>query len=440
VFSSAFSISPSRHNTAAIVLDGKESDKEEAADMTDDGKVEWYTPPPPPLSPSEPPPPTLPALSPPSNTFELGTSLSFYVDAGKAETVVYKEIMPDGLTHTVRQQDGTRLNVHDAHLCLKMQADLSNIPRTPPDYCKEVGQDITKKEAENLAQPRILTPIQQELMDWHHRLYHLSFPKIFCLAKKGYLPKYLLKCKGALPLCIVCQFRTAHQRPWRTHGKASGSICHPEHILPGDGVFFDQIVSAQPGLIPQMSGFLTSHCIWGCTTFCDHVSDFIYVHLMQDYTVDETILVVKAFEKVMAQANHTVKHYHADNGAFAHKGFLDEVNWKDQKITFCAIGAHHQNGIIENKNRMLTLAARTLLLHGIRMWPQMIDTMFWSFAFEAAAERHNLLSLNGQDQTPLSILQDVPVENIPVKTFHTLLCPVYVLDLRSQSAGGPGPP
>jgi hypothetical protein len=86
---------------------------------------------------------------------------------------------------------------------------------------------------------------------------------------------------------------------------------------------------------------------------------------MQDYTVDKTILAVKAFEKVMTQANRTVKHYHADNGTFAHKGFLDEVNRKDQKITFCAVGAHHQNGIIENKNKMLTLAARTLLLHSI---------------------------------------------------------------------------
>ena len=97
-------------------------------------------------------------------------------------------------------------------------------------------------------------------------------------------------------------------------------------------------------------------------------------HLMRDFTVDETILAVKAFEKVMAQANCSVKHYHADNGAFAHKGFQDEVNRKEQKITFCAFGAHHQNGIIENKNKILTLSARTLLLHGIRMWPQMIDT------------------------------------------------------------------
>ena len=123
--------------------------------------------------------------------------------------------------------------------------------------------------------------------------------------------------------------------------------------------------------------------------FCDHVSDFVYVHLMRDFTVDETILAVNAFKKVMAQAQRFVKHYHADNGTFAHKVFLDEVNRKAQKITFCAVGAHLQNGIIENKNKMLTLSARTLLLHGICMWPQMIDTMFWPTAFKAAAERHN---------------------------------------------------
>jgi hypothetical protein len=31
-------------------------------------------------------------------------------------------------------------------------------------------------------------------------------------------------------------------------------------------------------------------------------------------------------------------------------------------------------------------------------------------------------------------------ETITVKSFHTLFCPVYVLDSRAQSAGGPGPP
>jgi hypothetical protein len=135
---------------------------------------------------------------------------------------------------------------------------LSNILQTPLNYCKEVGQGITKEEAEILARSCILTLMQQELMDRHHRLYHLSFPKIFWLAEKGFLPKGLLKCKGMLPLCIACQFGMAHRHPWQTCGKSSSSICCPEHILPGDGVLVDQIVSAQPGLIPQMSGFLTS--------------------------------------------------------------------------------------------------------------------------------------------------------------------------------------
>ena len=161
---------------------------------------------------------------------------------------------------------------------------------------------------------------------------------------------------------------------------------------------------------------------------------------MRYFMVDETILAVNAFKKVLAQAQRFVKHYHANNGAFAHKAFLDEVNCKDQKITFCAVSAHHQNGIIKNKNKMLTLLAWTLLLHGIRMCPEMIDTMFWPFAFKAAAERHNCLLLNSDGLTTNAVLHGISLDVIPVKTYHMRFCPVYVLDARSQSVGSPGPP
>jgi hypothetical protein len=164
---------------------------------------------------------------PPPTSFELGMSLTFLDGAGNKEMVVYKGVMPDGFTHTVRRRNGTWLNVHDAHLHLKLQADLSNIPRTPMDYCCEVGRGISKEEAEALARPQILTPLQQELMDWHHRLYHLSLSNLFRLAEEGYLPKNLLKCKGSLPLYIACKFRTAHCCPWRRCGEASGSIHQP---------------------------------------------------------------------------------------------------------------------------------------------------------------------------------------------------------------------
>ena len=70
----------------------------------------------------------------------------------------------------------------------------------------------------------------------------------------------------------------------------------------------------------------------------------------------------------MAQAGRTILHYHAKNGMFANNGSVEAINSKDQNITFCGVGAHDQNSIVENKNKLLTNGARTLLLHGIRMW------------------------------------------------------------------------
>ena len=174
-----------------------------------------------------------------------------------AETVVYEGASPDSMSHTICQHDGTRLTVHDSYLRIKLQPDLSNIPSTLLASKNEVDVGISKEGAQALARPRILAPIQQELMDWHHRLYHLFFPKIFRLAELGHLPKRHLDCKKNAPLCVACQFGTAHRRPWSTKGKASGSKRTADHVEPGDGVSMDQMVSAQPGLILQMSGFLT---------------------------------------------------------------------------------------------------------------------------------------------------------------------------------------
>ena len=78
----------------------------------------------------------------------------------------------------------------------------------------------------------------------------------------------------------------------------------------------------------------------------------------------------------MAQSKRTIKHYHSDNNSFSDNGFIDAINNKYQKITFCGVGEHHQNGIVENKNKIMTTGSRRLLLHGIIMWPQMIDAMF----------------------------------------------------------------
>jgi hypothetical protein len=42
------------------------------------------------------------------------------------------------------------------------------------------------------------------------------------------------------------------------------------------------------------------------------------------------------------------------------------------------------------------------LLHSMRMWPQMVDQMFWPFAIKAAAERMNSLHIDTEGHTPES--------------------------------------
>ena len=99
--------------------------------------------------------------------------------------------------------------------------------------------------------------------------------------------------------------------------------------MPGDGVSVDQIISAHPGLIPQIPSILTSKILWDATTFLDHVSDYVYVHLMRNLTLYETFFAKEEMEKVMSQAGRYVKHYHAVNGRFADNGSIDAINTKD---------------------------------------------------------------------------------------------------------------
>ena len=129
----------------------------------------------------------------------------------------------------------------------------------------------------------------------------------------------------------------------------------------------DHLVSAQPGLIPQMSGSLTNLRITGATVFVDHYSDHVFVYLMKNLTLEETLLAKAAYERFLQTVGVTAQAYHADNGRFADKGFIDACRLETQLITFCGVGAHHQNGIAERFIKSLTLGGRTLLLHAKRM-------------------------------------------------------------------------
>ena len=76
--------------------------------------------------------------------------------------VVYKRADASKNLHTIWLQDGSRLDVHQAHIKLLEQPDFSNIPRTPLDYRNEVGTGLSLQEAQTLVTPQVLSPLQQE--------------------------------------------------------------------------------------------------------------------------------------------------------------------------------------------------------------------------------------------------------------------------------------
>jgi hypothetical protein len=157
-------------------------------------------------------------------------------------------------------------------------------------------------------------------------------------------------------------------------------------MSPGARTSTDQLVSAQPGLIPQISGKLTHQRVNGSTIFVDHFSDHVYAYLMRDLTLDETIAAKHGYEHFLHSHGIISKAYHADNGRFADQGFRDDCMQNNQIITFCGVGSHHQNGIAERKIKDLMLCARTMLLHAKRMLPEYISTILWPFALKCAED------------------------------------------------------
>ena len=100
-----------------------------------------------------------------------------------------------------------------------------------------------------------------------------------------------------------------------------------------------------------------------------------------------------------AQAGHTVKRYHADNGRYADQGFLASINSNDQTITFCGVGAHHQNGIAERRIEDLTELARSMLMHAAHR-NKAVTSNLWPYALAHASYTRRMIPREGHSKSP----------------------------------------
>ena len=178
------------------------------------------------------------------------------------------------------------------------------------------------------------------LLRIHYSFGHTPFSKLQQMAKRGILPKRLSKC--AIPICSACQYAKATKRKWRPKTAKDHNPDSP--TKPGQVVSVDQLVSPTPGLIAQMTGFLTKKRYKYATVFVDQHSGMGFIYRQREASVEETLDAKRAFERYSIGMGVTIRNYHADNGIFKAKGWVDACHAKEQGLTFAAVGAHHSNG------------------------------------------------------------------------------------------------
>ena len=324
-------------------------------------------------------------------------------------------------------------------------ADVTGIAPAPadiPDTSKDIDSQImteclSEADLEQLWSGNIDSTINKNerlALYWHHRLRHAPLTCLHRLATRGVLPKAILLVRK-LPLCAACAFATAHRRGWRTKSKSNRPIRKSTHDAPGKGTSCDHIVSHQPGLIPQSTGTLTHTRFWGSVLFVDHHSDFLYNHLITGTTSQATLESKQAYERLAAAHGVHVESYHADNLRFNDNNFKGDCIKNGQTISYCGVGAHHQNAVAESKIKTVCYGARTILLHAKRKWPEVIKTILWPYAMQSIVERHNRLSLDANGRSPLEKFSRTADEIDPTD-FHTWGCPTYVLEEANQGAIG----
>ncbi len=241
---------------------------------------------------------------------------------------------------------------------------------------------------------------------FHYRLGHGSWEKIRQLSAHGDLPASFRN--GRVPKGAAGLFGKARRRAWQS--KAPGNnMKTPPATAPGSVVAMDQMVSALPGCIAQMRGFLTGKRYKVITVFVDQFSVSSFVYIQKSTTAEETVQAKVVFGRYARTHGVTVKHYHADHGIFAEAEFVRAVEKASQTISFCGVNAHHMNGHAEKRIRDLQENARARLLHAKRRWQSAMTAHLWPYAVRMANEVHNFAPSIKEGISPIERFSQVRV-------------------------------
>ena len=118
---------------------------------------------------------------------------------------------------------------------------------------------------------------------------------------------------------MACLFGKYHRIPWRIKGKRSvRSISKPSKTRPVYLTSIYQMFSAQPGIIPQVTGSLTHASFWATTVYVDQHSDYFYAHTMRGTSEGDTLHAKEAYKRLADTHGYRFCAYRVDNGRLSY--------------------------------------------------------------------------------------------------------------------------
>jgi hypothetical protein len=94
----------------------------------------------------------------------------------------------------------------------------------------------------------------------------------------------------------------------------------------------DQLESPVAGFIGQNKGYFFRKRYKVATIFVDHFSRFSYVYLQESTKGAQTLAAKWSFKAYASTHGVKIRHYHADNGRFTEKLFLNHCKLAGQKV------------------------------------------------------------------------------------------------------------
>ena len=143
---------------------------------------------------------------------------------------------------------------------------------------------------------------------------------------------------------------------------ADGSL-KDGHLSSGATVSVDHFESRLKGRTYDSYGKTSSNQYVGGCIFVDHMSGYIHVEPQLGFSTSESIRAVITFEKLCLDNGTLIQKFLADNGAFKAKDFVNHIRNNNQRIQYCGVNAHHQNGIAERNIRTVSDMSRAMMLH-----------------------------------------------------------------------------